>query len=247
MISVRRSINYSKSLIVLGLATISLFLAPTSAKAFTLVNKTGFTDTDFNQLVDKGEFKELFVSEGRIGDRGGSATYELSINNDVKLGGLPVEQRQFNWVNGQAVDFSLQYTGSVVNYIVGGQTLSSTAFSGPVSEIFLRTFAMNDSTATLSNLVFDGVGIENLSSSATGSNQDVDYFQISNISTPFLLTGKTTLSWTGATPPKNSQLAYQIKVGNTPSQSVPEPGTVGAILLVTIAGVVRRKLAAGKA
>lgn len=240
MLSIHKSMNYGKSLIVLGLATLGLFLAPNSAKAFSLVNRTNFTDTDFENLTRSGQFSELFVAEGRIGDRGGNATYELSINNDVNQGAAPATQEQFDWGNGKLEDFSLEYTGSQVNYIVGGKTLTSTAFSGPVNDLFLRTYASNNSTATLNNLVLGGNQIGNLSSTATGTNTDTDYIEISDISAPFKITGQTALSWTG-TAPSNSQLAYQIKVGssrNTPSTtSVPEPGTVAAILLATVAGI----------
>lgn len=238
MLCVRKSIKYSKSLIVLGLATLGLFVAPHSAKALTLVNQTGFTDTDFENLINQGQFNELFVAEGRIGDLGGTATYELSINEDVKKGANPVQQQQYAWENNKPVDFSLEYTGSTVNYTVDGKLLSSNAFNGPVNDIFIRTFASNNSVASLTNLAFNGEGIGDLLSSSLGIGSDVDYLRIREISDPFVITGKTSLFWTGATPPRNSQLAYQIKVGGSSSStSVPEPGTVGAIFLATVAGV----------
>ena len=237
MLRVRKSINYSKSLIVLGLATLGLFVAPHSAKALTLVNQTGFTDTDFENLINQGQFNELFVAEGRIGDLGGTATYELSINEDVEKGANPVQQQQYAWENNKPVDFSLEYTGSTVNYTVDGKLLSSNAFNGPVSDIFIRTFASNNSAVSLTNLAFNGEGIGNLGSSSLGIASDVDYLQIGEISDPFVITGKTSLFW-AANPPRNSQLAYQIKVGGSSSStSVPEPGTVGAIFLATVAGI----------
>lgn len=237
MLRVRKSINYSKSLIVLGLATLGLFVAPHSAKALTLVDRTGFTDTDFENLTNQGQFNELFVAEGRIGDLGGTATYELSLNDDVKKGGSPIQQQQYAWGNNQPVDFRLEYTGSTVNYTVDGKLLSSNAFNGPVNDIFIRTYASNNSAVSLTNLAFNAEGIGNLVSSSAGVASDVDYLQISQISDPFVITGKTSLSWAGATPPRNSQLAYEIKVGGSSRIAVPEPGTVGAIFLATLAGV----------
>ncbi len=101
---------------------------------------------------------------------------------------------------------------------------------------------------TLSHLVFNDLTnpgskftIDSLSSSGTSSGPDTNYIEISDISAPFEITGTALLSWTGPEPTR-SNLAYQIKVGNfySPSQQVPEPGTLGAILLTGIAGVVQR-------
>ncbi|MUG95727.1 PEP-CTERM sorting domain-containing protein [Scytonema sp. UIC 10036] len=224
-------------LLIFGLVTLGLCAAPNPAKALTLSQNPNFTDMDFENLIKQGQFSEKFVAEGRIGDLGGLATYELSINNDIQQGGLPVEQQQYTWVNNQPVDFSLEYTGNSVKYVVGGQTLSSNAFNGLVSDIFIRTFASRNSTVSLSNLVLNGTSIGALDSSSLGIASDVDYLRVSDISTPFVLTGQTKLFWSGTTPPRNSQLAYQFKVGGSSKTSVPEPGTIGAIALIAVAGL----------
>ncbi|KAF3887757.1 MULTISPECIES: choice-of-anchor W domain-containing protein [Nostocales] len=226
-----------KLLLIFGLLTLGLCTVPNPAKALTLSQNPNFTDTDFENLIKQGQFSEKFVAEGRIGDLGGLATYELSINDDIQQGGQPVEQQQYAWVNNQPVNFSLEYTGNSVKYIVGGQTLSSTAFNGPVSDIFIRTFASQNSVVSLSDLVLNGTSLGSLNSSSLGLASDVDYLRISDISDPFVLTGQTTLFWAGTTPPKNSQLAYQFKVGGSSKTSVPEPGTIGAIALVAFAGL----------
>jgi hypothetical protein len=224
-------------LAVVGLGAVSV---PTAANAFTIVDRTGFTDTEFMGLVNQGLFSELFVAESRIGNNSSAGgEREIGINQDVLLGGLPVKEGQFTWGNGNVVDFMLEYTGSLVNYIVGDRILSTSVFSGPVTDIFFRTRAADNSTMALSNLVFNGVGIDNLFSSGVGGS-DVDYLQISNITTPFTLTGKSLMSWTG-TQPMRSNLAYQIKVGTTPVESVPEPGTVGALLAAGVLSVGLKK------
>ncbi|MCL1472766.1 choice-of-anchor W domain-containing protein [Argonema antarcticum] len=224
------------ALAAVGLGTLSV---PTAANAFNLVDRTGFTDTQFNQMRTDGLFTELFVAESRIGNNSTStAERELGINTDT---GAPVAIGDRTWGNGGLVDFVLEYTGSLVKYTVGGQLLSSTAFSGLATDIFLRTRAADKSTMTMSDLVFNGVGISSLSSSGVGGNSDVDYLQLSGISTPFTLTGKSMMSWTG-TQPMRSNLAYQIKVGTTPqTQSVPEPGTVGAIALTGLLALGSKK------
>jgi hypothetical protein len=251
MLSIRKSINNSKSLIVVGLATLGLFLLPSSAKALTIVDRTGFSDTDFENLLRNGQFSESFVTEGRIGNNSLDTTErELGINTAIKpntngelTGGNPVAAGEYVWGNRQPANFSLQYTGSTINYTLGGQTLTSNAFSGPVTDIFLRTFASNNGNVALTNLAFDNQVFGGLSSSSINNSQDTDYIQLSNISSPFTLTGQALIGWTSITPAR-SQVAYQIKVGSSPStRSVPEPGTVGAIFLATVAGIAygRRK------
>lgn len=234
--------NVQNSLCALGLTALGLFMVPESAQAFTLVNNTGFTDRDFNQQITDGTFSELFVAEGRIGDRGGAATYELSINDDVVKGAKPVTQTQFDWQNGQEYEFSLEYDGSMVNYILAGKTLSTSNFSGPINSIFFRTSAGKNTTTSLTNLMFNGGAIGSLSSSLNDS-RDIDYLQLKDISSPFIITGKASMSWEG-TAPKNSLNAFQIKVGNAPKAKVPEPGTIGAIFLtgITTLALSKKKL-----
>jgi hypothetical protein len=89
------------------------------------------------------------------------------------------------------------------------------------------------------------MSIGSLSSSSLGIASDVDYLRVSDISNPFVLTGQTQLFWSGTNPPRNSQLAYQVKVGSSSKTSVPEPGTIAAIALTAFAGLgyTRRKKA----
>ncbi|MDJ0736534.1 MAG: PEP-CTERM sorting domain-containing protein [Nostocaceae cyanobacterium] len=215
------------------------------AKAFKLVDRTDLTDIEFNNLIRNGEFSELFVAEGRIGNNSiNTAERELSINGPLTptasgqlIGGEPIVTEEFVWGNGQEFDFNLEYTGQVVNYTVGNQLLSSTSLTGDATDIFLRTRATTDSSMTLTQLVLEGQEIGSLSSSVTGSGSDVDYLQISEISTPFQLAGKVSMSWTGEQPLR-SNLAYQLKVGNSPpTQKTPEPGTAGAMFVSSIVGL----------
>nr|WP_243147100.1 PEP-CTERM sorting domain-containing protein [Scytonema sp. UIC 10036] len=82
-----------------------------------------------------------------------------------------------------------------------------------------------------------GKAIANLSSFGTATSSDTDYIQLSKISAGFKLTGKVAMSWEDERL-SQSNLAYQIKVGNSPkTTSVPEPSTLAAIALATFAGV----------
>ncbi|OKH53227.1 hypothetical protein NIES2101_11610 [Calothrix sp. HK-06] len=252
MICLNKFLNQQK-LLLLSLSAIGIIAAPSQASAFTLVNRDSLTDTQFNDLLITKEYTETFVAESRMGNNGsdGNGKRELGINspwlknaNGNLVGGDPVARGDRTWTSGTPVDFILEYNGTVVNYTVGGALLSTTAFTGAASNIFLRTFALKDSTSSLTNLVLDGKAVgKNLTSTAT-SVSNVDYLQISNITAPFKLTGKSTFSWTGTTAPKNSQLAYQIKVVSGGTQSVPEPGTVAALIVASgmgIAGTKRKK------
>ncbi len=245
MIHFGQLINQRKFIFTLGLAAVGLLITPNSAKAFSLIDTTGFNDTSFQQLLDNGQFKELFVTEGRIGNDNLTGERELGINNNVQQGGLPVADGQYAWANNQPVDFTLAYTGKQVNFTVGGTTLTSTSFTGDSNTIFLRTFASNNSTLALSNLSLNGQAIgKNLYSSGFGSNQDAEYIQIDNTSTPFVLSGKSIMNWTGATPAR-SQLAYQIKVGNLSIAKIPEPSYVPGILLLGVLALGSRRIKEG--
>lgn len=227
-----------KLLIAVLLGTVGLAASPLMSKAASIVPQTNLTDTDFNKLIADGEFTESFVAQSRIGNNATNGTQEIDLLNP-KNNLLPVDQKQRKWNSGEAVDFSLEYDGSLVKYSVGGQLLSSSAFSGAVSDIFFRTRAAAKSSLLLSNLTFSDAKSKNLSLSdvlSSGStSSDVDYLQLSQISGAFKLTGKSTMTWT-ETRPNNSALAYQLKVGTTPpKKSVPEPGTIGAILLTGLA------------
>lgn len=241
MFNLTKKINARNSILALGVAAVGLLIAPNSAQAVTFVNDTSFNDTDFRQQIQNGEFSELFVAEGRIGNNNDRKNYgerELGINTAT---GANVEAGDLAWGNGILYDFSLIYDGSKVTYELDGQTLISNKFDGSVNSIFLRTFAQKDKTSnsnnevTLKDLVFNGQSIGSLSS-AGGENEDVDYLQLKDISAPFTLTGKTSMSWTDNNPMR-SNLAFQIKVGNSTPASVPEPGTIGAIFITGMSGL----------
>ncbi|AFY54178.1 PEP-CTERM putative exosortase interaction domain-containing protein [Rivularia sp. PCC 7116] len=234
MFNFTKKINAGNSLFAFSITALGLLIAPSSAQAMNLVNDASFTDTDFNSLINYGEFSELFVAEGRIGDRAAQAQKELKINGDVVEGAKVATETNFGWVNGEEYDFSLVYNGSTVDYVLGGIPLSTQKFSGAVNSIFFRTSAGANTTTSLTNLVFNGDAIGNLTSSDSSSS-DIDYLQLNDISSPFTITGKASISWEG-TAPRGSLNAFQIKVGNSPATSVPEPGSIGAILVTGLTG-----------
>ncbi|WP_228021812.1 PEP-CTERM sorting domain-containing protein [Vasconcelosia minhoensis] len=238
-----KSLKYALPIL---LATLGNAVLPTAAQAFSFTPLTSFTDSDFQNEVSSGAFTELFVTESRIGNNANNGDRELGINTAT---GAPVAQGQYKWLSGTASDFLLQYDGSKVTYSVDGIALSSMAFTGDVSKIFIRTRGSGGNkplgSVALTNLFFNGQAYTpGLTSNGTNSGADVDYLAITDITSPFTLTGKSTFTFGNATP-SGSQLAYQFKVGTTPSEAVPEPATILGLAMVFGLGTgLKRKLAA---
>jgi len=156
-----------------------------------------------------------FVAEGRIGDRGGAATFELDLGADT---GNPATTAQYAWQSGVAEPFTVSYNKitNVATFTLGGRVLT---YSPAVSfkEFFVRTRAVDANTSVqVYALVLNGVSVGDLSG-ATGPD-DLDILAVSGVDLyqGFTLTGIAVLIWTG-TPPTQSRLAFQIKVGNAPT------------------------------
>jgi hypothetical protein len=161
-----------------------------------------------------------FVAEGRIGDRGGVATFELDLGDDT---GNPYTTAQHPWQSGVAEPFTVAYDkpGNEVTFTLGGKTL---AYTPAVSfkEFFVRTRATELNTAIqVYDLVLNGQPLGDISS-ATGPGLDILAVSGVDLAQGFTLTGTAVMTWTG-TAPTQSRLAFQIKVGNAPT--VPAEGT----------------------
>ncbi|MEC4985222.1 MAG: PEP-CTERM sorting domain-containing protein [Oscillatoria sp. PMC 1068.18] len=230
----------NKGFITITLATVGLAVSSAVANAVTFELKSDWNrDTEFIGLINSGEFKEEFVAESRIGDSSGNATYELGLL-DFDNGNLPVAQSNYGWINGEAVDFTLEFDGSSLNYTVGNQLLSSQAFSGDlVEDLLIRTHSNANSTMSLVNLALNGVSLPDL----IANSGEVKYLEVGDLPTNFTLTGTSIMSWTGDRP-RNSHLAYQIKAGvlttNDDVASVPEPATVSLLSLGVIGTLLTR-------
>lgn len=155
------------------------------------------------------------VAEGRIGDRGGAATFELDLGDDT---GNPATTAQYNWQSAQAEPFTLVYdnTSNVATFSLGGRTLIYSP-GNSFQEFFVRTRATEASTSVqVFDLVLNGVGVGDASSAAGPDGLDILAVSGVDLYEGFTLTGVAVLSW-GATPPTQSRLAFQIKVGNAPA------------------------------
>jgi hypothetical protein len=160
------------------------------------------------------------VAEGRIGDRGGAATFELDLGDDT---GNPATTAQHAWQSGAAEPFTLAYDAgmNVMSFTLAGKTLT---YSPGLSfrEMFVRTRAVDAGTSVeVYDLVINSEAVGDVSS-ATGAG-GLDILAISGIDLyqGFTMTGVAVLTWSG-TPPTQSRLAFQIKIGDAPTVPVDE-------------------------
>ncbi len=244
----------SQALFALAATTIGLFSLPSTASAFTIRYAPEYTDSQFESLISSGDYREEFVVQSQIGNNAvqgqnpWSGDTELHIFDAVysnpytrSLSG--VASRNYGFTSGQAVDFLLQVTGSQVTYTVGNRVLTSSSFTAPFTDLFLRTRADNGSML-ISDLRLNGQSINSLESN---SSDTLKYIAIGGLTGDFTLSGKSTMTFTQAAfaeATRGARVAYQIKAGRlsdrgradifgqTPSSaSVPEPSTILALLV----------------
>jgi len=153
----------------------------------------------------------LFVGEGRIGDGVSAATFELDLGGDT---GSPATTAQYGWPNGTAVSWTLTYdhVTDLVTFTVDGITLSYATPLDGFTDVFVRTRAVDSGTEILvDDLVLDGEVVAD-QSQATGNGLDILWISGGTIFNGFTMTGRATMTWTGAMP-SQSRLAFQLKVG----------------------------------
>lgn len=158
------------------------------------------------------------VAEGRIGDRGGAATFELDLGDDT---GNPAATAQYNWQSAAAEPFSVSYdpVANLATFVLGGRTLVYSP-ANTFREFFVRTRAVDAFTSVqVYDLVLNGESIGDVSSAAGPDGLDILAVSGVNLSQGFTLTGVAVLTW-GATAPTQSRLAFQVKIGNAPSVPV---------------------------
>lgn len=240
------SVLFKTALVGMASAALTTGLA-SSAQAFTTGNSV--TARDFEDLnLDIAYSAESRWGSGTVGGN----TFELDIHRINDSGGfVNDDQAEFNWVSGEAVDFSLTFDGiSSLVYTVGDTVLSATTVDSNFSDMYLRTAARKDgSSIALSNLFLtdnnNSSALSDVSSSCAGGQGcgffDASYLYITDISGAFTLTGQSTMTWDAGNKPRNSNLAYQVKlVAGDPTDvpvSTPEPASMLSLLLVGAAGI----------
>ena len=222
--------------------TLSLIAMTGTAQAFTIGGH-----------LNGQEFDDLgldipWAAESRIGRVG---DHELNIHDHTNSAQNRVQANYDNWVSGEAVDFSLVFDSvlDTLTYTVAGIELSKTEiFEDNFSDLYIRTTARKEGTSMVVDNLFlqdevMGSSIAETSSASCSGGVgcgyfDSEYLHIGNIVGDFTLTGQSTMSWSG-TQPKNSNLAYQIKlVEGGGSVDVPEPASMSLFSLSALGLVV---------
>jgi hypothetical protein len=205
-------------------------LLPLSGQAFTLIDVPSEAAL-VALLGGPGEPNLAFVAEGRAGNVAANGTFELDIGASTAA---PASTAQFAWGNGQPIAFTLDYNAvsRLATFSFGSGT-PSVSYVVPAAEtftdLFFRARSVQGSSILLSGLALDGVALGQ-DVGVTGAGLDFLQLAGGGLADGFALTGRATLAWTGA-PPTNSNVAFQIKVGE-----VPEPSTY-ALLLAGLAGL----------
>jgi hypothetical protein len=115
-----------------AIAAVVCLLLATSAPAE--INTTHLdSDTELLDYLSD----TLFVAEGRIGDLGQAATFELDLGYST---GAPAATEQYDWQNGAGEPFSVQYDSSTgtVTFTLGGKTLHYVTDYSDFDAIFIR-------------------------------------------------------------------------------------------------------------
>lgn len=201
----------------------------TAAAQAATITQPFTDDAGFLAFTAAPGVSEVFVAQGRIGDRGGAATYEIGLHTPPALtGGGPLAptnpggSSNFDWGNGQPVAFTLARVGDTVSFSMGNYVASYTDSAvGDVNALALRLRATGTSSLSLSALDLDGTPLATLTRAASGA----EYWLLAPLAGDFSLTGEAALSWTGAAPTQ-SNLSFQIKGLVTP---VPEPASLALL------------------
>jgi hypothetical protein len=199
-----------------------------AAVAAPVVSQPFASDAAFNAFLAQPGVAEAFVAQGRIGDRGGAATYEIGLHTPPGLtGAAPLAptnaggSTNFAWGNAQPVTFTLARAGDTVTFSMGNYVASYTDLVvGEVNALAVRLRATGTSSVSLSSLDLDGPF-----GPFTRAGGGAEYWLLEAIGGDFSLTGQATLSWTGPVP-NQSNLSFQIKGLVTP---VPEPASLALL------------------
>jgi hypothetical protein len=153
----------------------------------------------------------IFAAEGRIGDLGGAATFELDLGHDTSH---PATSAQYAWQSGRLEEFTLGYNNAtgLTTFTLGGVSLYYTTPFVLFGDIFIRTRAVDEGrSVSVESLVLDGQNLGDGSSAVGANGLDILWISGAGLSDGFTLTGIAVLSWTGS-PPTQSRLAFQIKI-----------------------------------
>ncbi|MGF1484206.1 MAG: choice-of-anchor W domain-containing protein [Opitutales bacterium] len=240
--------SHQHRLLGAGGVSLALLLTASNAHAIAALSFTNTPDADdaFLAWAADNNFVESFVAEGRYGDNGGRAEWEIDLYPGGQSADNPLE---FTWPNGVALDFSLAYDGTSVlaSFQVSGteDTLSLVGLPGqPLNTLAFRKQSPSDGSTDIiiDTLEIDGVTQSNPSFLGTSQTEYIVIPGVGEFNDGFLLEGTVTFTFNDPDNAEGSRQAFQIKVGNSTAPPVPEPSAYAAILgVVALAGVALRR------
>jgi hypothetical protein len=209
-----------------ALAAAALLPLAPGASAAPVVTNSFNADAAFNGFIAGIGGTEVAVAQGRIGDRGGAATYELGLHVPPSFTGAgPLDQAegQWAWASGQGIAFSLTRTGGALTFTAGNYSATYGApLVAAIDVLAFRARGAATSTASFTGLQMDGTPLAGASATNGVSYAVVEGFGAGD----FSLTGTLLLSWTGGAP-SGSSLALQIKAYDR--VEVPEPAALALL------------------
>lgn len=205
---------------------VALGTAPATA-SFTQPSWQYFVDDEAaNSMLSRQGDMDVAMAEARIGDASMDGEWEHAIwpHGSVQ----PQVQGQFNWTNGTAVPFTIDFDATgTIEYTVGGESMKWAGINESFTDIFLRTSATPGASIRITDLELVGSGLD-LDDMVSSGDGDIDFLRISNSGAgirSFTLNGTQVLMWDGAAPADQS-LNFQVVLTNV----TPEPASLGLLL-----------------
>lgn len=217
---------------------------------------------EYSSLAGMPISEFAYVLQASAGNRAASSPIEMQVldfsgnlNGSVPANGTA----NFAWANNTTYSFSMEFnpTNGQLRYTLGNTTINAIiANTTLIQDMFFKTQANSaGTTLTVSNLVVNGTSMGSAVSSASfaNTNQQVDYLWIRGLtvgaSNTFTMSGNINMSWTGPTPPSNTNTVAYFKFGRVtrPDALVPEPGAMALCgISLLMLGLVKRRKAVAK-
>ncbi len=186
-----------------------------------------------------------FGAQSRIGIPG-AGDWELGLFKNGSLN----QTDQYSWVSGSPVNWSVSWNSTTQNlsYIWGvgsgsPETLSTTAAQS--AKDYLKIWISNSNVDPLESILMSNVVLTTgmISQSlpnlfVQGPNQLAEFTFPIPLVDSFVITGQTTMTWTGGRPTRSNMQAWVSSTGSVP---VPEPTSVVLLMSAVAAGIAYKR------
>ena len=161
-------------------------------------------------------FEGCVTAEGCIGDAAwprGNASHDHELALRPVTGQMLVDD-DFDWRNGVAHSFVLEWDGEVATFEVDNVVLWAEYVCEPVNAIQFRTRA-NKGSVELYRLNLNAQDLVESVQAVSSPGNDVEIMRLSgDMDGGVLLTGLIVMRWDSRQPPKNSQVSFEITLGS---------------------------------